>query len=207
MSSIKELLSIDSAENKFFIQSTDDKILFLKCLNALLNTELGGVIYLGINQKEKIQGVFPSYELKAIEDIISQFKIDIVDFLTEVIEIDQKLIIKLIVKEAVKKPQYIKLHDKKEVYIIHHSNLIKANHIIEKALKYKDINGNPPLVLSNNEKEIQRYIHLNSNISLNYLYKFISLPKKTIDFVLVRLINWNKIDFTILEGSCHFTSN
>ena len=206
MFSVKELLSIDLLENKFFIPSTDDQLLFAKYINALLNSEYGGTIYIGINQKQKVQGVFPSYELIAIEKIISEFNIKNIDFLSEIIEIDKKLIIKLVIKGASVKPQYLKFLESKEVYIIHQSKLIKANHIIEKALKFKVVNGNPPQVLSNEESEIKKHIELKTNISLNNLYKVSSLPKKTIDFVLVRLLNWNKINFNILDGSCYFTS-
>ena len=207
MISIKEIVSNSKGGHNFFIPSTDDHFLFAKYINALINSELGGIIYIGINQKNKIYGVFPTYEFETIQSINKHYFLKDVHFLSEVIELNKKLIIKLSIDPSIVKPQFVINNGKKEVYLIHEGELIKANYILEKALKYKEINGIPPADLSNDEVEIKKKIELNANISLNNLYKVTSLPKKTIDFVLVRLLNWNQINFKIFEGSCSFTLN
>ena len=207
MISIKEIVSNSKGDHKFFIPSTDDHFLFAKCINALINSELGGIIYIGINQKNKIYGVFPAYEFETIQSINKHYFLKDVHYLSEVIELNKKLIIKLSIDPSIVKPQFVINNGKKEVYLIHEGELIKANNILEKALKYKEINGIPPADLSKDELEIKKKIELNANISLNNLYKVTSLPKKTIDFVLIRLLNWNQINFKIFEGSCYFTLN
>jgi len=207
MISIKEIVSNSKGGHNFFIPSTDDHFLFAKYINALINSELGGIIYIGINQKNKIYGVFPTYEFETIQSINKHYFLKDVHFLSEVIELNKKLIIKLSIDPSIVKPQFVINNGKKEVYLIHEGELIKANYILEKALKYKEINGVPPADLSKDELEIKKKIELNANISLNNLYKVTSLPKKTIDFVLVRLLNWNQINFKIFEGSCSFTLN
>ena len=189
MNSIKEIISNSKEGNKFFIQSTDDHYLFAKYINALINSELGGIIYIGINQKNKIYGVFPTYEFETIQSINKHYFLKDAHFLSEVIELNKKLIIKLSIAPSIVKPQYVINKGKKEVYLIHEGELIKANYILEKALKYKEINGIPPADFTNDEVEIKKKIELNANISLNNLYKVTSLPKKTNDFVLARLLN------------------
>ena len=207
MNSIKEIVSNSKGGHNFFIPSTDDHFLFAKYINALINSELGGIIYIGINQKNKIYGIFPTYEFETIQSINKHYFLKDVHFLSEVIELNKKLIIKLSIEPSIVKPQFVINEGKKEVYLIHEGELIKANNILEKALKYKEINGIPPADLSKDELEIKKKIELNANISLNNLYKVTSLPKKTIDFVLIRLLNWNQINFKIFEGSCYFTLN
>ncbi len=207
MNSIKEIVSNSKGGHNFFIPSTDDHFLFAKYINALINSELGGIIYIGINQKNKIYGIFPTYEFETIQSINKHYFLKDVHYLSEVIELNKKLIIKLSIAPSIVKPQFVINKGKKEVYLIHEGELIKANNILEKALKYKEINGIPPADLSKDELEIKKKIELNANISLNNLYKVTSLPKKTIDFVLIRLLNWNQINFKIFEGSCYFTLN
>ncbi len=207
MHSIKDILLENKKGYKFFIPSTDDHFLFAKLLNALTNSESGGIIFIGINQKNKITGVFPKSEFEAIKNINKHFFINDIHFLTETLEIDNKLIIKLSVDSSLIKPQYVKNKEKKEVYIVHDGEAIKANHIIAKTLKYKTLNGTPPIELSLYELDIKNKIELNTNISLNNLYKICSQPKKIIDYVLVRLLNWNHITFKILDGSCYFKAN
>ena len=73
-------------------------------------------------------------------------------------------------------------------------------------LKFKFLNGVRPNDFSENEKDLFKIIKLNSNLSLNRLYKMTDLPKKIVDFVLVRLLNWEMIDYKISDGSCHFYS-
>lgn len=204
MHSIKDILSENKEVLKFFVPSTDDHLLFAKFLNALTNSESGGIIFIGINQKNKITGVYPKLEIEAIKNINKHYFFDEHHFLTETLELDNKLIIKLSVESSLIKPQYLKNKDKKEVYIVHRGEAVKANHIIVKTLLYKTINGIPPLEYSIDELQIKNNIELNSNISLNNLYKICSQPKKTIDYVLVRLLNWNNITFEILDGSCYF---
>jgi predicted HTH transcriptional regulator len=205
MHSLKQILLESKEYHKFFIPSSEDHFLFAKYVNALLNSESGGVIYIGINQKNKIIGVFPSVELETIKTLNKNYFLNDFHFLSETLELENKLVLKIAIDSSLIKPQYIKNKESKDVYIVHHSEVVKSNHIIEKSLRYKISNGNCPINLSKEELEIKEIIELNANISLNNLYKVTNLPKKTIDFNLVRLLNWNQINFKIIEGSCYFT--
>ena len=93
MNSIKEIVSNSKGGHNFFIPSTDDHFLFAKYINALINSELGGIIYIGINQKNKIYGIFPTYEFETIQNINKHYFLKDVHFLSEVIELNKKLII------------------------------------------------------------------------------------------------------------------
>ena len=206
MNSIKDsIISNSEFENQYFLENTSDYFSFAKNVNALLNSN-GGEIYLGINQKNKVIGIFPDFELEEIKKIIKYHFVEEISFSSEVIEVDFKLVLKLSFKESLIKPQYIKILKNKELYLIKRGEIIKGNHIIEKMLKFKSLNGGRPIVFSKNEMDLNKIIEVNSNISLNRLYKMTNFPKKSVDFVLVRLLNWEMIDYKISEGSCYFYS-
>lgn len=203
MIEIKEIISLGENENQLFIESSNDKLKLAKQINAILNSN-GGSIYIGINSKKKIVGVYPQHELEEFKIISALYFQKDFKFNFEIIEIENKLLLKLIIFESISKPIYLKNDQNKEVYLNQKGEVVKASSLIVKMLKFQSENNEIPNQFSNDETQLLELIRLKSPISLNLIYKSTSIPKKTVDYILVRLLNWKQIHFKLNDGTCYF---
>ena len=74
--------------------------------------------------------------------------------------------------------------------------------LLQYAWKYKEDNGNPPLTLTSEEESILNLISENPKLTITQLHKKSNLSINQIEYITVRLINWNFIRLTTtLEAS------
>lgn len=189
--------------DKAYFENSDNHFEIAKTIVAFSNTN-GGLIYIGVNQKQKVKGVIP----KNVIDDLKLIQLDLIKGiislnLEEVLE-SNKYYFKLSVIKT-DKPGVLAIEEKTNkfnAYIVVENQIIAAPMLLQYAWKYKEDNGNPPLTLTSEEESILNLISENPKLTITQLHKKSNLSINQIEYITVRLINWNFIRLTTtLEAS------
>lgn len=204
MKSDKIDLSLEQNESQAFVQNLDDSFEIAKTLVAFANTN-GGKLVVGLKPNGKIVGIFPDSEIKKLKNITKKCLPEI-SYHIEVKEVNFRLILIVNIEKSLAPPHFlINEQNKKVTYIRADDQNVLANKICIQAWKYKDQNGELPNMFSPEESKIIEIIKSISGISLSQIYKKSDKGIDTIDYCLVRLINWNIIQMKITETGAYFS--
>lgn len=203
MKSNKIAFPFDQNESQTFVQNLDDSFEIAKTLVAFANTN-GGKLIVGVKSNYKIIGIFPEDEIRKLENINKECFPQL-SFQTEIQERGFRFILIISIEKSSILPHYINDQlNKKVTYIRVGQQNILASKLQIQAWKYKDRNSVCPGLLSPEESKIVEIIKLNPQISQTQIYKKSDFPIDTIDYCLVRLINWKKIQMKITETGSIF---
>lgn len=204
MKSDKINLNLGQNESQVFVQNLDDSFEIAKTLVALANTK-GGKLIVGLKSNGKIIGIFPDDEIEKLR-CISKGCIPELFYQIEIQEIGFRLILIVSIEKSLNPPHFvINEFGKKITYIRVGMQNVLANKIRLQMWKYKDQNGEFPNLFSPEEFKIIEIIKSNPSISHTQIYKKSDIAIDTIDYCLVRLINWNIIQMEITESGSFFS--
>ncbi len=192
----------DSLDKAYF-ENSDNHFEIAKTIVAFSNTN-GGLIYIGVNQKQKIKGVIPKNVFDDLKIIQLNLIKGIVSLNIEELLESNKYYFKLsVTKTDTPGVQAIEEKTNKyNAYIFVDNQIITAPMLLQNSWKYKEENGNPPSNLTSEENSILNLITENSKLTITQLHKKSNLPINQIEYITVRLINWNFIRLTTtLEAS------
>lgn len=170
------------------IISSFEEVSFAQKITSLINSS-GGNLLIGVNDKGKIIGIYPKDELENIPIVIANFCSNPIEYSSEVIEINNKLVLVLTFEKAIKIAALSS--DKILVYYYRiDSTICIANKIIVKLWSYeRELTPTSPSSLE--EEEIV-YKNIN-NITLSQLYTRTKLSKSVIDVTVSWLLFTKKI--------------
>jgi len=192
----------DSLDKAYF-ENSDNHFEIAKTIVAFSNTN-GGLIYIGVNQKQKVKGVIPKNVLDDLKIVQLQLVKGIISLNIDEILESNKYYFKLSVHKT-DKPGAQAIEEKTNkynAYIFVENQIITAPMLLQYAWKYKGDNGNPPLTLTSEEEIVLNLISENSKLTITQLHKKSNLSMNQIEYITVRLINWNFIRLTsTLEAS------
>lgn len=192
----------DSLDKAYF-ENSDNHFEIAKTIVAFSNTN-GGLIYIGVNQKQKVKGVIPKNVLDDLKIVQLQLVKGIISLNIDEILESNKYYFKLSVHKT-DKPGAQAIEEKTNkynAYIFVENQIITAPMLLQYAWKYKEDNGNPPLTLTSEEEIVLNLISENSKLTITQLHKKSNLSMNQIEYITVRLINWNFIRLTsTLEAS------
>ena len=170
------------------IISSFEEIEFARKITSLNNTS-GGKLLVGVNDKGKIIGVYPKDELENITLVIANFCSNPIEYSSEVIEMNNKLVLVLTFEKSIKIAALS--FDKTFAYYYRiDSTICVANKIIVKLWGYeRELTPTSPSTLE--EEEIV-YKNIN-NITLSQLYTRTKLSKSIIDITVSWLLFTKKV--------------
>jgi predicted HTH transcriptional regulator len=200
MSSLKSLIEEGEHQQQDFKLRIDDQKKIARTLCAFANTD-GGRLLIGVKDNGKVTGIDPNEEFFMIDVAAQLFCQPPVEFTSEVIQDEYKLVLKVEVKASYKRPyrakddqgkwrSYIRLQDKTHV----------ANKIQEKVWIQKKSIGSKPEKFGDEEISLLRLISDLGGSSVSKLYRDSGLPLKTVDKLLVMLICWGLVDVCYENG-------
>lgn len=177
------------------IISSFEEVSFAQKITSLINSS-GGKLLIGVNEKGKIIGIYPKDELENIPIVIANFCSNPIEYSSEVIEINNKLVLVLTFEKAIKIAALT--FDKKFVYYYRiDSTICKANKIIVKFWSYeRELTPTSPSSL---EDEEIVYKNIN-NITLSQLYTRTKLSKSVIDVTVSWLLFTKKVKMIFTDN-------
>jgi predicted HTH transcriptional regulator len=170
------------------IISSFEEVEFARKISSLNNTS-GGKLLVGVNDKGKIIGVYPKDELENIPIVIANFCSNPIEYTSEVIEMNNKLVLVLSFEKTIKIAALTS--DKTlEYYYRIDSTICVANKIIVKLWSYeRELTPTSPSSLEE-EEIVYKNIH---NITLSQLYAGTRLTKSVIDVTVSWLLFTKKV--------------
>ena len=177
------------------IISSFEEVSFAQKITSLINSS-GGKLLIGVNEKGKIIGIYPKDEQENIPIVIANFCSNSIEYTSEVIEIDNKLILVLSFEKAIKIAALSS--DKTLVYYYRiDSTICIANKIIVKLWSYeRELTPTSPSSL---EAEEIVYKNIN-NITLSQLYTRTKLSKSVIDVTVSWLLFTKKVKMIFTDN-------
>ena len=193
---------IEEDENtpKYTFENTDNFIELAQHMVAFANSE-GGTLIIGIKKNNKIIGITPQLEKQKIAEIINKYIAPTISYSFYEIQEGYKMVLHVKVLKSVNKTIYFINGSKKEIYLIINQKIIKANNILEKFYKFRELNKSIPDILSEEENTVLNLISLSFQISLNQAYKKTNLTRDTTEYILVRLLYRNLIKINLIENT------
>ena len=177
------------------IISSFEEVSFAQKITSLINSS-GGKLLIGVNEKGKIIGIYPKDEQENIPIVIANFCSNSIEYTSEVIEINNKLVLVLTFEKAIKIAALSS--DKTLVYYYRiDSTICIANKIIVKLWSYeRELTPTSPSSL---EAEEVVYKNIN-NITLSQLYTRTKLSKSVIDVTVSWLLFTKKVKMIFTDN-------
>ena len=177
------------------IISSFEEVSFAQKITSLVNSS-GGKLLIGVNEKGKIIGIYPKDELENISIVIANFCSNPIEYTSEVIEMNNKLILVLSFEKTIKIAALTS--DKTlEYYYRIDATICVANKIIVKLWSYeRELTSSCPSSLE--EEEIV-YKKIN-NSTLSQLYTRTKLSKSVIDVTVSWLLFNKKIKMIFTDN-------
>lgn len=200
MSALKALIQEGEHLQQDFKLRIDDQKKIARTLCAFANTE-GGRLLIGVKDNGKIVGIDPNEEFFMIDGAAQLFCKPPVQFKSEVIQDEYKLVLKVEVFPSDRRPhRAMDEQDKWRSYIRVQDQTLVANKIQEKVwLQMKSKNAKPEKFDADEIGLLQLIKELGS-ASISKLYRDSVLPLKTVDKLLVLLICWGLVDIYYENG-------
>jgi predicted HTH transcriptional regulator len=177
------------------IISSFEEVSFAQKITSLINSS-GGKLLIGVNEKGKIIGIYPKDELENIPIVIANFCSNPIEYTSEVIKIDNKLILVLSVEKKIK----IAALSSDQTFAYYYridATICVANKIIVKLWSYeRELTPSCPSSLE--EEEIV-YKNIN-NSTLSQLYTRTRLSKSVIDVTVSWLLFNKKIKMIFTDN-------
>ena len=171
-----------------YIESCSNEVEFAQKITSLVNSE-GGTLWIGINAKGKIKGVYPKDELDAIPLIIANYCSSTIVFESEVKEISNKLLLVVHVKSGAK-VAVLSVDGSINYYHRFLGEIHPVNKIIEKWWKFqKEQTTESPL----DPKEIEMVFTCMDKTTLTQVYHLTGLSKSTVDSAISWLLYLRRI--------------
>ena len=185
---------------KYTFENTDNSIELAQYMIAFANSE-GGIISVGVKKNNKIIGITPELEKQKISKIINDYIAPTISYFFYEIQEGYKIVLHIKVLKSVNKTIYFINGTKKEIYLTLNQKIIKANKILEKLYKFRDLNKKIPDILSDDENTILNLISYSCQISLNQVFKRINLTRDTTEYILVILLYRELIKINFIENT------
>ena len=185
---------------KYTLENTDNPIELAQHLIAFANSE-GGRIIIGVKKNNKIIGIIPQIEKQKISKIINEYITPNITYFFQEFKEGFRMVLHIKVLKSVDETIYFINGSKKEIYLTINQKTIKANNILEKFYKYRDLNKSIPEILSEEEGTILNLITLSCQLSLNQVFKKINLTRDTTEYILVKLLYRNLIKINHFENT------
>ena len=177
------------------ISSSFEGIQFTQKITSLANSG-GGKLIVGVNEKGKIIGVYPKDEIENISIVLSNFCNSLIPFTSEIIEINNKLLLVLQVQKSTKIAALTKENTFEYYFRIGHT-ICLSNKIIEKLWSYE--NGRSSLK-SLSQEEVELVFKNANNHTLSQIYSCTNLTKSRIDTLVSWLLFTKKIEMTYINN-------
>lgn len=177
------------------IISSFEEVSFAQKITSLINSS-GGKLLIGVNEKGKIIGIYPKDEQENIPIVIANFCSNSIEYTSEVIEINNKLVLVLTFEKAIKIAALSS--DKTLVYYYRiDSTICIANKIIVKLWSYeRELTPTSPSSL-----EAEEIVYKNINKStLSQLYTRTKLSKSVIDVTVSWLLFTKKVKMIFTDN-------
>ena len=185
---------------KHTFENTDNLIELAQHIVAFANSE-GGTLIIGIKKNNKIIGITPQLEKQKIAEIINNYIAPTISYFFYEIQEGYKMVLHVKVLKSVNKTIYFINGSKKEIYLTINQKTIKANNILEKFYKYRDLNEKISVILSNEESAILNLISISNQISLTQIFKKVKINRDTLEYNLVRLLYRDLIKISLVDNS------
>lgn len=184
---VEFLPTIDKADDlgKFLISFANNK---------------GGSLFIGVNQKGKIVGAFPEFELKSIEKVYEFIDGDIV-FENIIHEVKHFLIIEMRVSKSTL-PIKLVINREATYYYRVGGETIKANKVIISLLNFRKFQKS----IEFNSMHFEIMNALDTSITLSTLYKRVNVKPKIIDRLLSELIYLGKVNISIEDKTLYYST-
>ena len=161
-----------------YIESCSNDVEFAQKITSLVNSE-GGTLWVGINAKGKIKGVYPKDELDAIPLIIANYCSSTIVFYSEIKEISNKLLLLIHVKSG-SKVAVLSVDGSINYYHRFLGEIHTVNKIIEKWWKFQ-------------KEQIEKVFTCMDKKTLTQVYHLTGLSKSTVDSAISWLLYLRKI--------------
>lgn len=198
------MFELDENTPKCTLENSDNASELAQHLIAFANTE-GGILMLGVKKNNKVIGVTPEMEKQKIDKIIQKFISPTISYSFHEIQVGFKIVLYIKVLKSINETIYLINGSKKEIYLRLNEKTIKANKILEKFYKYRDVNEKVVVMLSNEESAILNLISLSKQISLTQIFKKTQLSRGFVEYNLIRLLNRNLIKINLIENTFTFS--
>ena len=182
-----------------FLSEIDELVDFAKVCTSFANN-LGGSVFLGVNEKGKILGINPDSEQKSISQVKDVIVGDLLfESITHIIK--HHCIIEVKIQKA-KIPLLVRLIEGSSVYYFRvDSKTVLANKIIERYLNLKRFG----------KKVVETSIHIDflnklgdDSKNLSRLYKMMELKPKDIDGLTADLLFLKKLKVCFIDEKFYF---
>lgn len=200
MSVLKALILEGEHQQQDFKLRIDDQKKIARTLCAFANAE-GGRLLIGVKDNGKVTGIDPNEEFFMVDRAAQLFCKPPIQFRSEVIQDEYKLVLKVEISPSDNKPHRA-LDDlgKWRSYIRVQDQTLVANKIQEKVwLQMKRKNVKPEKFYADEIGLLQLIEELGS-ASISKLYRDSGMPLKTVDKLLVLLICWGLVDIYYENG-------
>jgi len=144
-------------------------------------------------------------EKQKIDKIIQKFISPTISYSFHEIQVGFKIVLYIKVLKSIYETIYLINGSKKEIYLRLNEKTIKANKILEKFYKYRDVNEKVVVMHSNEESAILNLISLSKQISLTQIFKKTQLSRGVVEYNLIRLLNRNLIKINLIENTFTFS--
>ena len=182
------------------LENSDNPFELAQHLIALANTK-GGILIIGVKKNNKVIGITPESEKHKIAKIIQKYITPSISCFFYEIQEGFKIILHIKVLKSVNGTIYFINESKKEIYLRLNEQTIKANNILDKFYKYRDLNEKISVILSNEESAILNLISISNQISLTQIFKKVKINRDTLEYNLVRLLYRDLIKISLVDNS------
>lgn len=202
MNSIYDYIAEGEHQTQDFKFRVDDPRKIARTLAAFANTD-GGRLLIGVKDNGKVTGIDPEEEYHIIEGAAHLYCKPKVEFTTKVWQDDHKLVLEVIIEQAVKHPVKAKDdQDNWKVYVRRDDHTLLANKILLNVWKQKKHESHPPQKFSEEELNFLKVVGENQPLTLSKIYRKTEVNMSQVDRLLVRFILWNLIAMDITpEGT------
>jgi predicted HTH transcriptional regulator len=174
---------IGISQQQEHVESSFSEIEFAQKITSLINSD-GGVLLVGINQKGKIKGVFPQEEIVNISVVIENYCTAKFDFTTEVIEVENKLLLLVAVKQG-DKVAVLSNPNTIHYYFRLDGKLMQSNKIVERYWKFQQQKHS---TCPCSELELESILHNIEGTTLSQIYTKSNLNKSLVDTTISWLL-------------------
>lgn len=202
MNSIHDYIAEGEHQTQDFKFRVDDPRKIARTLAAFANTD-GGRLLIGVKDNGKVTGIDPEEEFHIIEGAAHLYCKPKVEFTTKVWQDDHKLVLEVIIEQAVKHPVKAKDdQDKWKVYVRRGDHTLLANKILLNVWKQKKYESHPPQKFSEEELNFLKVVGDNQPLTLSKIYRKTGVNMSQVDRLLVCFILWGVIAMEITpEGT------
>lgn len=194
MPTLRDLIAEGIHNQQHFIVTIDSQVDVAKILCAFANTK-GGRLLIGVKNSGKVVGCNPAEEILSLNLILKEYCHPEFHFTSNILQDDFRLVLEIIITEAIQKPIKTKgINGKMNAFIRVKDQVELATKIVEGVWKLNMSSSVKQEHFDEEEKILLNCIKENQPISLSKLYRISDLPLSKVDRSLIMLIHKNIVE-------------